>query len=57
MIDIRVAELMSAYGRFTLRKMQNIALSLGFEVVGGHIDSLFLNGGGDSSIQELIMNI
>lgn len=53
-VDVRVAELVTAYGRFTLRKMQDIALSLGFEIVGGDTDSLFLNGGSDTGIQGLI---
>ena len=40
--DPRVAELVTAYGRFTLSKMQEIATNMGFEVVYGDTDSLFL---------------
>jgi DNA polymerase, archaea type len=40
--DIRVAELITAYGRYSLSKMQKIAESNGFEIVGGDTDSLFL---------------
>jgi DNA polymerase elongation subunit (family B) len=40
--DIRVAELITAYGRYALLKMQKIAESKGFEIVGGDTDSLFL---------------
>jgi DNA polymerase, archaea type len=52
--DVRAAELITSHGRHALRKMQDIALSLGFQVVGGDTDSLFLNGGSDSAIQQLI---
>lgn len=47
--DIRVAELITAHGRYSLRLMQNIASSTGFTVVGGDTDSLFLDGGEDSN--------
>jgi DNA polymerase-2 len=55
--DIRVAELITAYGRYTLTKMQEMAKSNGFDIVGGDIDSLFLqtnNGGGvvESDVQN-----
>ena len=40
--DPRVAELVTAYGRYTLSKMQQIATNMGFEVVYGDTDSLFL---------------
>ena len=40
--DVRVAELITAYGRYSLSKMQKIAESNGFEIVGGDTDSLFL---------------
>jgi DNA polymerase elongation subunit (family B) len=40
--DIRVAELITAYGRYSLSKMQKFAESNGFEIVGGDTDSLFL---------------
>src|SRR5918996_4413170 len=41
--DIRVAELITAYGRHTLRMMEDIASNLGFTVVAGDTDSLFLD--------------
>jgi DNA polymerase I len=47
--DVRVAELITAYGRYTLSTMQEISKSLGFEVVAGDTDSLFLHGNGDIS--------
>jgi DNA polymerase elongation subunit (family B) len=40
--DPRLAELITAYGRYTLTKMQDIAKSMGFEIVYGDTDSLFL---------------
>jgi DNA polymerase I len=40
---IRVAELITAYGRHTLRQMRDIASNLGFTAVAGDTDSLFLN--------------
>jgi DNA polymerase I len=52
--DVRVAELIAAYGRSTLRSMHDIAISLGFEVVAGDTDSLFLNDDNDIAIPELI---
>jgi DNA polymerase, archaea type len=42
--DIRVAELITAYGRYTLRIMRGITSSKGFTVVAGDTDSLFLDG-------------
>src|SRR3712207_8289517 len=39
-VDVRVAELITAYGRNTLRQMQDIASSLGYTVVAGDTDSL-----------------
>jgi DNA polymerase elongation subunit (family B) len=42
---IRVAELITAYGRHTLRQMRDIASNLGFTAVAGDTDSLFLDGG------------
>jgi len=42
--DIRAAELITAYGRHTLRQMIDIASNLGFTVVAGDTDSLFLDG-------------
>ncbi len=47
--DVRVAELITAYGRDILSTMQEIAKSLGFEVVAGDTDSLFLHGDADIS--------
>jgi DNA polymerase I len=41
--DIRVAELITAYGRDTLRQMQYLASNRGFTVVAGDTDSLFLD--------------
>jgi DNA polymerase, archaea type len=52
--DVRVAELVTAFGRSTLRSMRDMAASLGFEVVAGDTDSLFLNGSSDSAMLELI---
>jgi DNA polymerase elongation subunit (family B) len=46
--DIRVAELITAYGRQALRMMQYIASSIGFTVVAGDTDSLFLDGSSDN---------
>jgi DNA polymerase I len=40
--DPRVAELITAYGRYTLTTMQQIAKGMGFEIVYGDTDSLFL---------------
>jgi DNA polymerase, archaea type len=40
--DPRVVELITAYGRYTLSKMQEIARNIGFEIVYGDTDSLFL---------------
>lgn len=49
--DVRVAELITAFGRHTLRQMRDIASNLGFTAVAGDTDSLFLDGNGsdDSS--------
>jgi DNA polymerase elongation subunit (family B) len=54
--DIRVAELITAFGRHTLRYMQDIASSMGFTVVAGDTDSLFLHGCSDNeeAIQQFI---
>jgi DNA polymerase I len=54
--DIRVAELITAFGRHTLRQMQGIASNRGFTVVAGDTDSLFLDGGNnnDGSIEHFI---
>ncbi|MDN5868559.1 MAG: hypothetical protein L0H55_14335, partial [Candidatus Nitrosocosmicus sp.] len=45
--DKRVAELITAYGRYTLNVMQQTAVSHGFEVIAGDTDSLFLHSGFD----------
>jgi DNA polymerase, archaea type len=57
--DPRVAELITAYGRYTLTKMQQIAVNMGFEIVYGDTDSLFLynksyDGSGNAPIHEII---
>lgn len=41
--DPRVAELVTAFGRQTLMAMKNIAADIGFNILGGDTDSLFLN--------------
>jgi DNA polymerase I len=41
--DLRVAELITAYGRYTLTKMQEIAKEMGLDVVYGDTDSLFID--------------
>lgn len=41
--DPRVAELITAYGRYTLTKMQEIAKEMGLNVVYGDTDSLFID--------------
>jgi DNA polymerase I len=41
--DPRVAELITAYGRYTISKMKDIAQNMGFDIVYGDTDSLFLN--------------
>jgi len=45
--DKRVAELITAYGRYTLNLMEQTAISNGFEVIAGDTDSLFLHSGID----------
>lgn len=47
--DVRVAELITAYGRHILKRMQQISESHGFTVVAGDTDSLFLFGKRDIS--------
>jgi DNA polymerase, archaea type len=42
--DVRVAELITAFGRHTLRHMRDIASDFGFTVIAGDTDSLFLDG-------------
>ena len=41
--DPRVAELITAYGRYTISRMKQIAENMGFEIVYGDTDSLFLH--------------
>jgi DNA polymerase, archaea type len=41
--DPRVAELITAYGKYTLTKMQEIAKEMGLNVVYGDTDSLFID--------------
>jgi DNA polymerase, archaea type len=52
--DVRVAELITAYGRHTLNRMQEIAKLNGFVIVGGDTDSLFLQPQEDSHISNFI---
>ena len=52
--DIRVAELITSFGRHTLATMRKIASNCGFKVVGGDTDSLFLDGGDQNALQSLI---
>lgn len=43
-LNLGVAKLVPAFGRYIHRKMQAIALKHGFEIVNGDTDSLFLKG-------------
>jgi DNA polymerase, archaea type len=52
--DPRVAELIAAYGRYTISKMKDIAHNIGFEIVYGDTDSLFLNYVDNSNAVEVI---
>jgi DNA polymerase, archaea type len=54
--DVRVAELITAYGRATLRYMQELAQSYGFEVIAGDTDSLFIldKERGNENLQNFI---
>jgi DNA polymerase elongation subunit (family B) len=52
--DPRVAELITAFGRYTLFKMQEIAIDIGFEIVYGDTDSLFLRYGNNNNAAEAI---
>jgi DNA polymerase, archaea type len=52
--DLRVAELITAYGRYTLSKMQEIATHIGFEIVYGDTDSLFLRYINNNNVAEAI---
>ncbi len=50
--DPRVAELITAYGRQTLSKMQDTARDLGFEIIYGDTDSLFLHNAPKESLSK-----
>lgn len=50
--DPRVAELITAYGRQTLSKMQDSAIDLGFEIIYGDTDSLFLHNPQKESLSK-----
>jgi DNA polymerase elongation subunit (family B) len=52
--DPRVAELITAYGRQTLSKMQATAQDLGFEIIYGDTDSLFLHNAPKESLSQFI---
>src|SRR5215831_19373918 len=52
--DPRVAELIAAYGRYTISKMKYIAHNIGFQIVYGDTDSLFLNYVDNSNAVEVI---
>src|SRR5215216_2742748 len=50
--DPRVAELIAAYGRQSLSKMQSIARDLKFKIVYGDTDSLFLDNPDTESLAK-----
>jgi DNA polymerase, archaea type len=50
--DPRVAELITAYGRQTLSKMLETARKLGFEIIYGDTDSLFLHNPDKESLSK-----
>jgi DNA polymerase I len=50
--DPRVAELITAYGRHILSKMQGTARELGFEIIYGDTDSLFLHNPPKEALSE-----
>ncbi len=55
--DSRVNELITSFGRYTLRQLEAIATSqkFGFEIIGGDTDSLYLiNKGPDNLIEQFI---
>lgn len=54
--DLRIAELITAFGRYTLIKMQEIAKDLGFEIVYGDTDSLFLHSNSDHTSMNDLQN-
>jgi DNA polymerase elongation subunit (family B) len=49
-----VAKLIAAYGRYTLSMMQEIATNIGFEIVYGDTDSLFLRYVNNDNVSEAI---
>jgi len=51
--DKRVAELITAHGRYTLNIMEQTAISHGFEVIAGDTDSLFLHSNFDKAQNKL----
>jgi DNA polymerase, archaea type len=54
--DLRVAELITAYGRYTLTKMQEIAEEMGLRVVYGDTDSLFIDLNLEKQMDSNIVN-
>jgi DNA polymerase I len=50
--DPRVAELITAYGRQTLSKLQDTAINLGFKIIYGDTDSLFLHNAPKESLSK-----
>jgi DNA polymerase elongation subunit (family B) len=52
--DKRVAELITAYGRHILRKMQELAREYGFDIIAGDTDSLFISGASNASLQQFL---
>jgi DNA polymerase elongation subunit (family B) len=50
--DPRVAELITAYGRYTISKMKDISQNMGFDIVYGDTDSLFLNCANMNTAEE-----
>jgi DNA polymerase elongation subunit (family B) len=52
LIMIRVAELITAYGRQTLSKMQDTARDLSFEIIYRDTDSLFLHNAPKESLSK-----
>ncbi|MGA9152806.1 MAG: DNA polymerase domain-containing protein [Candidatus Nitrosopolaris sp.] len=51
--DPRVAELITAYGRYTISKMKDISQNMGFDIVYGDTDSLFLNCANMNTAEEI----
>ncbi len=59
--DARVAEIITAYGRYTISKMRQIAENMGFKIAYGDTDSLFLhnndNAGLNLGIKENLLKL